>query len=470
MASVRNDKGWLFLDFRFRGERCREFLNLRGGRDAQREANRIRRAVEAEIRAGSLDYARRFPQSPMLKRLGLCGPRSPTLGEVAGQWLEERAPHLSPSSRYWYRCLLASYLFPHPVAAKAIAEVSDADLNNLVRDLAVRRTRSVASVRSDKGWLFLEFRSRGERCRESLNLRDSRDGRVEANRIRREVEAEIRAGVFDYARRFPNSSRLSARTINAVLARLRTVFAVARRRKLIADDPTAYVQNLREQKPEVDPFDLREAGALLNAAQGWERSFLAVLLFAGLRPNEAFALRWEDIDFARGLILVRRNATRFGFGPPKTRDSTRDVPMLGLVRAALAEQRARSELRGELVFPAASGAAFDLADFRKRNWARIVGRAGVRKRALYQCRHTFARLLLERGENPQWIARALGHASVQMVFQVYGRWGAAVPESRALSALDADARGVCPVSAQNGGKSREGSGRLREAAQPMVQP
>src|SRR5262249_52454540 len=122
-----------------------------------------------------------------------------------------------------------------------------------------------------------------------------------------------------------------------------------------------------------------------------------------------------------------------------------------------AEQRARSGF-GELVFPDARGGLFDLANFRHRNWPRILRRAGVRPRPLYQCRHTFARLLLERGESPQWIARALGHASVQMVFQVYGRWCEGTNlESRALATLDSD------LSALHLPKLTGSNGKIREA-------
>jgi Arm domain-containing DNA-binding protein len=44
MASVRSDDGWLFLDFRYRGQRCREYPNLRDSRDAWVEANRTSNA------------------------------------------------------------------------------------------------------------------------------------------------------------------------------------------------------------------------------------------------------------------------------------------------------------------------------------------------------------------------------------------------------------------------------------------
>jgi len=175
MASVRCDKGWLFLDFHFQGIRCREFLNLPDTRDAKIAANRIKRQVEAEIRAGTLDFARRFPNSKHLDRFGIRPQRNPTLVEFAREWLEEQSPRLAPSTRYWYRVMLSAYLFSHPIAVRPISEISESGINAFVKDLLDRPTHS----------------GRG----------------------------------------------LSARSVNAVLARLRTIFEVARRRKLFTDDP-----------------------------------------------------------------------------------------------------------------------------------------------------------------------------------------------------------------------------------------
>ena len=50
-----------------------------------------------------------------------------------------------------------------------------------------------------------------------------------------------------------------------------------------------YVENLREPKSDVDPFDLDEALRIIEAARGSDRTFLSVLLFTGLRPDEALA-------------------------------------------------------------------------------------------------------------------------------------------------------------------------------------
>lgn len=47
---------------------------------------------------------------------------------------------------------------------------------------------------------------------------------------------------------------------------------------------------------------------------------------------------------------------------------------------------------------------------------------GLDKRRPYQTRHTTATLMLASGENPEWIARLMGHANTQMLFTVYSRF------------------------------------------------
>jgi integrase len=91
MASIASDKGWLLLDFRHRGRRYREYLNLRDTRDGRREAKRIKERVEAEMRSGSFDYLRAFPDGARAPSFAAA---QPILGEFAQVWLDERAPHL----------------------------------------------------------------------------------------------------------------------------------------------------------------------------------------------------------------------------------------------------------------------------------------------------------------------------------------------------------------------------------------
>ena len=63
-------------------------------------------------------------------------------------------------------------------------------------------------------------------------------------------------------------------------------------------------------------------------------------------------------------------------------------------------------------------------------WRRCLKRLGMRYHEPYQTRHTFAPLALMAGANPTWIARQMGHANAQMLFNVYGKWIDAADKSR----------------------------------------
>lgn len=58
----------------------------------------------------------------------------------------------------------------------------------------------------------------------------------------------------------------------------------------------------------------------------------------------------------------------------------------------------------------------------KRVWYPLLRYLGLEKRRPYQTRHTAATLLLASGENPEWVARVLGHTSTEMLFKVYSRY------------------------------------------------
>jgi integrase len=395
---VTENNGWLVLKFKYGEVWYAEYLSKKATRDNERVAKRTVRALEDAMIAGNFvkEFARRFPNSTNLTRLGFALTDDLRLGEFAIKWLEERKPPiLKPASYNHYRVMLKNHLLGLPIASKRIVEVDDGDVNLLI------------------GVLQEKF---GEES--------------------------------------------GKRTINMVLSRLRSIFATAKLRKLIAEDPMKFVKNLRLSKPRVDPFDLQEALALVEAAEGWERTFIVVLIFTGMRPNEALALRWTKVDWRHDIIKVHDNiGWRGRVGSPKTESSERDVEMIGTVRKALQEQRARSELKGDLVFPSASGTPINLDNFRARSWLRIQRRASVRPRTIYQCRHTFARLAIEHGDTPQHVAAQLGHANTRMVLTVYANWFER-PKSAAMEALDR-AVSVTHPSPIFGGKSAGSDGRGR---------
>jgi integrase len=58
-----------------------------------------------------------------------------------------------------------------------------------------------------------------------------------------------------------------------------------------------------------------------------DRGLYLVAAMTGLRLGELLALRWRDVDWLAGVVRVRRNYVRGRYGTPKSRRSSRAVPM-----------------------------------------------------------------------------------------------------------------------------------------------
>ena len=61
-------------------------------------------------------------------------------------------------------------------------------------------------------------------------------------------------------------------------------------------------------------------------------------------------------------------------------------------------------------------------ELRKYKWKPALERAGIQYRYPYQCRHTYASMMLSQGRNPMWVAKQLGHSDRGMIRRVYGGW------------------------------------------------
>lgn len=62
------------------------------------------------------------------------------------------------------------------------------------------------NVRGNK--LALDFRYKGQRCREQTKLEDTSSNRKRLKNILERIEAEILLNTFNYAEYFPNSNRV----------------------------------------------------------------------------------------------------------------------------------------------------------------------------------------------------------------------------------------------------------------------
>ena len=81
--------------------------------------------------------------------------------------------------------------------------------------------------------------------------------------------------------------------------------------------------------------------------QDIDRVLYRVAAMTGLRLGELLALRWRDVDWVAGVIRVRRNYVRGRYGTPKSRRSSRAVPMADEVGGVLDRLFQASAFQGD---------------------------------------------------------------------------------------------------------------------------
>lgn len=64
MGTVNSRDGKLYLDFRYKGVRCREQTSLVDNSANRQKLNRLLTLLEQQMKAGSFDYRHHFPDSP----------------------------------------------------------------------------------------------------------------------------------------------------------------------------------------------------------------------------------------------------------------------------------------------------------------------------------------------------------------------------------------------------------------------
>lgn len=221
-----------------------------------------------------------------------------------------------------------------------------------------------------------------------------------------------------------------------VHATLRAALTVARRWGLVHDNVATLTELVSVRRREAIPFAEEEVGRLLAASNGDPLgAYVTVALALGLRPGEARALQWNDIDLdgAYPSLRVRRAFRRAPggemLGEPKTVRSKRTIALPEqCVWALRAHRKAQLEVRvraGEaweeagFVFTGPAGRPLS-AHTVTRWFARLCTSAGVDvPHRLYDCRHTAATLLLGQGVHPRVVMDLLGHSTFRLTMDTY---------------------------------------------------
>lgn len=373
MAGFASKRHFLYIDFRWRGVRCREATKLRDTPSNRASVGRLVKRIDGEIVAGTFDYLVRFPTGP--KRALFAPPPPPVENRPlsfdvwAREWIGKRESRLDPGTYYDRKRMIEGPLIDF-FGARLVSSIDGEDIEGLITALKKRPGAKKALPGQER-------------------------------------------------------PRLSNRRVNMIVGVLRLCLDPVVRKGWLRSNPAREGKPLREAKTKIDPLSFDEVKLFLwkGLLDEEERRYFRTAFFSGLRPSEQIGLQWPFVDWHAKVMGINSRVTkRGGEGAPKNESSNRDVQMMPFVETALRAQRPVSELRSKYVFPNTLGGPLDSTNLRERVWKPALRRAGIRYRTMYQTRHTFATLALASGEDPGWVAKQMGHTTEEMIFRRYRKF------------------------------------------------
>jgi integrase len=176
-------------------------------------------------------------------------------------------------------------------------------------------------------------------------------------------------------------------------------------------NPVGRVERYKERAPEIEFLTLAQIDEQMNELREDRRlhAAVAVLIYAGLRREEALWLTMDDMDFksgANGMIRVRAKTIGGEAWQPKTKVN-RAVPISRTLRGYLDAYAPPKSLYG-WYFPGVLGNRWEPDNF-SRDLRRENDKAGLRWACLHY-RHTFGSQLAQKGESLFKIATLMGNS------------------------------------------------------------
>jgi integrase len=363
---TRKESGKLLFDFQYLGVRCREQTALTDNKENRKKLETIAQKIDAAFTLGQFNYSDFFPNSKMVEKfarkaeqaLALSGD-SVTL--TVSQFKEQWFDEMSPTWRNSYHGSIQSIFDCHILPEfgdKVVSRITKADI------LKFRATLAKASPETGK-----------ER---------------------------------------------TATTVNKILKIFRLMMREAADRFNFSN-PFDGVKMLKEKKTDIHPLSLNEVQLFLKHIRVDFRNYFIVRFYSGMRSGEITGLRWDHVDFDRRQILVRETIVRGRVEYTKNDGSFREIDMTAPLEDALRQQLI-STGQQDYVFCNRLGGFLDNRNVCNRVWYPMLDYLGLKRRRLYETRHTAATLWMAAGENPEWIAKQLGHVNTEMLCKVYSRY------------------------------------------------
>ena len=171
------------------------------------------------------------------------------------------------------------------------------------------------------------------------------------------------------------------------------------------------------------PFTEEEVKLLIENAEGQFKNYLAIAFYTGMRPGEIIALTLSDINLEKMYINVNKRIRKGIIDTPKTKNSIRKVPIFKNLKPYLEDLiKHAKEKKVFNLFTTKNNKPYYSPDKLHKEWYSLLKKCNIKKRVMYNTRHTFATLAIKRGIPIYNVSQILGHRNTQETLETYAKF------------------------------------------------
>lgn len=207
--------------------------------------------------------------------------------------------------------------------------------------------------------------------------------------------------------RVSTNRKIKPATVNRELACLRAMFNHAIKAEVPVKNPVSKigVKALKEDNEKNRVLTYDEQDKYLAHASPMLRDVASIILETGMRPEEVFRIRPEDLHLEQGYLLNPHG---------KTKAAKRRIKLTTLAKS-IVERRTASR-KGIYLFAHEDDPNRPVPRVNNAHDAALKT-SGVEHFVLYDCRHTWATRAVEAGVDLVTLAAMMGHSRIQMVLR-----------------------------------------------------
>ena len=225
--------------------------------------------------------------------------------------------------------------------------------------------------------------------------------------------------------------KLAPATIRRYLTILQSIMTMAWKQEYINSNPadTRRLEISKIVTPEVEAFSNEEIAEILKMAQLEPihiHAVIATAIYTGARRGEIAGLKWEDIDFEKRTMYIRRSIVKLAqqepeIKLPKTISSIRQIAIPQALCDILQELKKEQDRKKALLGEKWHEEGFLFTDWcghvmhphtPTKQFDKFLKKYGFRHLKFHGLRHSSATYLLSNGCDIKTVSKRLGHTSI----------------------------------------------------------